>query len=226
MHACTHSDLPLAVALLVFLAELGSKLNCLKPTLQPVSLPAAASCLSDPLSPYFPGDSPSSHTLSLHMWTVAKTSLATPPLQVRWSFLKHCSNHVWSLLETSRSFPLPPQSRVVPQLSSLPIDHTLPIPPHLQLLPNTQHQLQAARCPYNSSNSPCAQSDCLFPSLLHITSAASQPWPSWHLELEVCPQHCAVQDGMRWTRYSGATGVLDTGGLQGRTEAGDRWDPG
>ena len=48
------SDRPLAVALLVFLAELGSKLNCLKPTLQPVSLPAAASCLSDSSFPLFP----------------------------------------------------------------------------------------------------------------------------------------------------------------------------
>ena len=49
------SDPPPALALLVFLAELGAKLYCcLTPTLHPVSRLAATSCLSDPSVPSLP----------------------------------------------------------------------------------------------------------------------------------------------------------------------------
>lgn len=109
--------------------------------------------------------------------------LGRSPLHIRWSFLKHCSNHTWSLLETSWGFLLPPQSYPAPQLQ---LQHF----PACLITPCLFHPLSSfsptpsvcSRLSDASSNSQYAQADCLSPSLVHISSAGSQPGPHgiWH----------------------------------------------
>ena len=190
------SDPPPALALLVFLAELGVKLLLPHPH-SPSSFQAGCHQLSlrslcplvalgtyPPPTPYpFPD------------------LLGRSSLHIRWSFLKRCSNHTWSLLETSRGFLLPPQSRPAPQLQ---LQH---LPAGL-ITPCLFHPLSSfsptpsvcSRLSDASSDSPYAQADCLSPSVVHISSAGSRPGPpgigNWRcVHLQLCSPGWNVLEG-------------------------------